>query len=256
MDLETFDEARPDLESLEGSHRLGRRSFLIGALATGAAVAAPVNYAAAARKRRIPVAKHATFKQGIASGFPRPQGIELWTRLGEIKRTSKLNVVVATDSKFRNVIEEKAVTARAERDFTARTFIKGLKPDKHYFYRFVTKDSKSPVGRFKTAPPLNSRKPIRIAFYSCQHYESGFYNAQRAIANEPDLDLVVCLGDYIYEYSDGPGNGVRLDTTGNNHDGDSQLLNEYWEKYRLYKADAESEGDARRAPVPRDLGRP
>ena len=237
MDLETFDEARPDLESLEGSHRLGRRSFLIGALATGAAVAAPVNYAAAARKRRIPVAKHATFKQGIASGFPRPQGIELWTRLGEIKRTSKLNVVVATDSKFRNVIEEKAVTARAERDFTARTFIKGLKPDKHYFYRFVTKDSKSPVGRFKTAPPLNSRKPIRIAFYSCQHYESGFYNAQRAIANEPDLDLVVCLGDYIYEYSDGPGNGVRLDTTGNNHDGDSQLLNEYWEKYRLYKAD-------------------
>ena len=101
MDLETFDEARPDLESLEGSHRLGRRSFLIGALATGAAVAAPVNYAAAARKRRIPVAKHATFNQGIASGFPRPQGIELWTRLGEIKRTSKLNVVVATDSKFR-----------------------------------------------------------------------------------------------------------------------------------------------------------
>ena len=61
------------------------------------------------------------------------------------------------------------VTARKDRDFTARTFINGLKPDHHYFYRFVTKDSKSPVGRFKTAPPLNSRKPIRIAFYSCQH---------------------------------------------------------------------------------------
>src|SRR3954452_21487440 len=237
MDLETFDDVRPDLESLDGSQRLGRRSFLIGALATGAAATAPVNYAAAARKRRIPMAKHATFKQGIASGFPRPQGIELWTRLGEIKRTSKLQVVVATDRKFRNVVEEKLVTARSDRDFTARTFVKGLKPDHQYFYRFVTKDSKSPVGRFKTAPPLNSRKPIRIAFYSCQHYESGFYNAQRAIANEPDLGLVVCLGDYIYESSDGPGKGVRLDTTGNNHDGDSQLLNEYWQKYRLYKSD-------------------
>ena len=235
MDLETFDDARPDLESLEGSHRLGRRSFLIGALATGAAVAAPVNYAAIARNRRFPMAGKARFDQGIASGFPRPQGIELWARLGEVKRTSKLKVVVATDPKFGNVIEEKLVTARKERDFTARTFINGLKPDKHYFYRFVTKDSKSQVGRFKTAPPLNSRKPIRIAFYSCQHYEAGFYNAQRAIANEKDLDLVFCLGDYIYEYSD--GTGVRLDTSGNNHDGDSQLLPEYWSKYRLYKSD-------------------
>src|SRR5262245_1603561 len=236
MDLESFEEARPDLESLEGSHRLGRRSFLIGALATGAAVAAPVNYAALARNRRIPHVKHATFKQGVASGFPRPQGIELWTRLGGIKRTSKLRVMVATDRKFGNVIAEKSVTARDDRDFTARTFINGLKPDKHYFYRFVGDDSKSPIGRFKTAPPLNSRKPIRIAFYSCQNWNAGFYNAQRAIANEKDLDLVLCLGDYIYEYSDP---GVRSDTTGVNHDGDTQLLSEYWEKYRLYKSDAD-----------------
>jgi alkaline phosphatase D len=235
MDMESFEEARPDLESLEGSHRLGRRSFLIGALATGAAVTAPVNYAALARKRRIPLAKHGKFEQGLASGFPRPQGIELWTRVGDLKRTSKLKVIVATDRKFGNVVEEKLVTARSERDFTARTFVNGLKPDRHYFYRFVTEDSKSPVGRFKTAPPLNSRKPIRIAFYSCQHYEAGFYNAQRAIANEKDLDLVLCLGDYIYEYSD--GKGVRRDTSGSNHDGDTQLLNEYWSKYRLYKSD-------------------
>jgi alkaline phosphatase D len=237
MDLESLDDARPDLESIDGSHRLGRRSFLIGALATGAAVAGPVNYAAIARNRRVPAAKHGKFDLGVVSGFPRPRGIELWTRVGELKRTSKLKVVVAKDRKFANVVEEKLVTARRERDFTARTFVKGLKPDHQYFYRFVTEHSKSPVGRFKTAPPLDSRKPIRIAFYSCQHYESGFYNAQRAIANEKDLDLVLCLGDYIYEYSDGPGNGVRLDTTGVNHDGDSQLLSEYWQKYRLYKSD-------------------
>ncbi len=235
MDLEAFAESRADLESLDGSHRLGRRSFLIGALATGAAIAAPVNYAALARKRRIPVAKHAKFDLGVASGFPRPRGIELWTRLGEIKRTSKLKVLVATDRKFAHVVEEKVVTAREERDFTARTFVKGLKPDHRYFYRFVTEDSTSPVGRFKTAPPLDSRQPIRIAFYSCQHYEAGFYNAQRAIANERDLDLVLCLGDYIYETSG--SQGVRLDRSGDNHDGDTQLLREYWQKYRLYKSD-------------------
>ncbi|MGA9371676.1 MAG: alkaline phosphatase D family protein [Solirubrobacterales bacterium] len=233
--MHAFDDSRPDLESLDGSQRLGRRSFLIGALATGAGAVAPVNYAAAARKRRIPAAKHAKFDLGVASGFPRPRGIELWTRLGEIKRTSKLHVIVAKDRHFKHVVEEKLVTARRDRDFTARTFVKGLKPDHQYFYRFVTKQSKSPIGRFKTAPPLNSSKPIRIAFYSCQHYEAGFYNAQRAIANEPDLDLVLCLGDYIYEYSD--NQGVRLDRTGNNHDGDTQLLDEYWQKYRLYKSD-------------------
>ncbi|HKH41814.1 MAG TPA: alkaline phosphatase D family protein [Solirubrobacterales bacterium] len=235
MDLESFEDVRPDLESLEGSHRLGRRSFLIGALAAGAAVAAPVNYAALARKRRIPMAKHAKFDVGVASGFPRPRGIEVWTRLGDIKRTSQLRLLVATDRKFGNVVEEKVVTARKDRDFTARTFVKGLKPDRHYFYRFVTEHSKSPVGRFKTAPPLDSRKPVRIAFYSCQHYESGFYNAQRAIAKERDLDLVLCLGDYIYET--GGGSGVRGDTSGDNHDGDTQLLREYWSKYRLYKSD-------------------
>ena len=188
-----------------------------------------------ARKWRIPAAKHAKFDLGVVSGFPRPRGIELWTRLGEIQPHLEAEVVVAKDSKFNNVVVEKDVTARAERDFTVRTFVKGLKPDQQYFYRFLTKDSKSPVGRFKTAPPLDSNKPIRIAFYSCQHYEAGFYNAQRAIANEPDLDLVLCLGDYIYEYSD--NQGVRLDRTGNNHDGDTQLLSEYWEKYRLYKSD-------------------
>jgi alkaline phosphatase D len=138
MDLDTFDDARPDLESLDGSARLGRRSFLIGALAAGAAVAAPVNYAAAARKRRFPMAGHAKFDQGVASGFPRPRGIELWTRLGKIKRTSKLELIVAKDRKFKNVVEEKLVTARKDRDFTARTFVKGLKPDRQYYYRFVT----------------------------------------------------------------------------------------------------------------------
>jgi alkaline phosphatase D len=235
MDREAIGDSRVDLEDLDGSRKLGRRSFLIGALATGAAVSAPVNYAAAARKRRIPFAKHGKFDAGIASGFPQPRGTTLWTRVGELGRTSKLKVLVAKDPKFKNVVEEKLVTARRERDFTARTFVKGLKPDHHYYYRFFTEHSKSPVGRFKTSPPLNSARPIRMAFYSCQHYEAGFYNAQRAIANEPDLDLVLCLGDYIYEYSD--DTGVRLDRTGNNHDGDSQLLNEYWQKYRLYKSD-------------------
>ncbi len=234
MSHDSFENA-VDLEALDESKRLGRRSFLMGAFATGAAVAAPLNYAAMARAKRIPFAKDGAFKLGVASGFPRPRGIMLWTQLDGIKKTSKLKVVVAKDRKFRNVVEEKLVTARADRGFTARTFVKGLKAHEQYYYRFLTKDGKSPVGRFRTAPPLGSKQKIRIAFYSCQNYESGFFNAQRAISKEKDIDLVVCLGDYIYEYSDNAG--VRRDRSGRNNDGDVQFLDEYREKYRLYKKD-------------------
>lgn len=233
-----FDPNAVDLEELDSSQRLGRRSFLMGALATGAAASAPINFAAAARNKRLPLAKDGRFDLGVASGFPRPRGITLWTRLDEVKRSSKLRVMVAKDPKFKNVVAEKLVTAREDRAFTARTFVKGLKPDERYYYRFFTEDSKSPVGRFKTAPPRDSRKPLRIAFYSCQNYEAGFYNVQRAIAKEKDLDLVICLGDYMYEYSDG-GGGVRLDRSGSNRDGDTQTLAEYRQKYTLYKRDAD-----------------
>ena len=237
MYLDDLNDGGPDLESLDEGAKLGRRTFLMGALATGALASTPFNYAAAARKRRIPLAKDGKFPLGVASGFPRPQGITLWTQLDGIKGHKRLRLVVAEDKKFSKVVEERTVTARKDRGHTARTFVKDLKPDERYYYRFFTEDSKSPLGRFKTAPPLKSNRPVRIAFYSCQHWESGFYNAQRAIANEPDLDLVICLGDYMYEYSDMDPAKPRQDRTGRNKDGDVQLLDEYRQKYHLYKSD-------------------
>ena len=235
MDVQEFEDARFDLESLDTEPRLGRRQFLIAGLATGAAVTALPNYAAIARKRRIPVAKSGTFPLGVASGFPYPKGTILWTKLGQAKRTSRLDLQVAKDRHFKNVVLEKTVTARKERDFTARTRVRGLKPAHEYFYRFHTKDKGSPVGRFRTAPPRDSNTPLKIAFLSCQSYEAGFYNAHAAIAEEQDLDLVLHLGDYIYESHYYPG--PRQDTTGFNHDGNVEYLPEYRQKYNLYKSD-------------------
>ena len=228
-----------DLESLDESRGVGRRSFLIGALAAGAAASAPINYAAAARRGAGALAKEGRFDLGVAAGFPRPRGIMLWTHLDEVKGSPKVRLVVAKDNKFSNVVEERLVTASSKNGHTARTFVNGLDPREQYFYRFLTEGSKSEVGRFRTAPPLNSREKIRIAFYSCQHYEAGFFNAQRAIAREKDIDLVICLGDYIYEYSDAEirPNDPRRDSSGRNNDGDVQFLDEYREKYHLYKRD-------------------
>jgi alkaline phosphatase D len=235
MDLEIFEDERFDFEALDSEPKLGRRQFLIAGLATGAAVTALPNYAAMARNRRVPVAKSGTFPLGVASGFPYPKGTILWTQLGGVKRTSRLKLQVAKDANFKNVVLEKTVTARKERDFTARTRVRHLEPSQEYFYRFHTKDKGSPVGRFRTAPPHNSNQPLRIAFLSCQSFEAGFFNAHAAIAKERDIDLVLHLGDYIYEshYYDGP----RKDTSGFNHDGNVEFLPEYRQKYRLYKGD-------------------
>src|SRR5262249_24658664 len=144
MDRELIEEARLDLDELQGSPRLGRRAFLMGGLATGAALSAPVNYAALARSKRIPLAKQVRFPQGVASGFPYPRGTILWTRAQGLKQSARLKLAVATDRHFKNTALEKTVTARADRDFTARTRITGLKPHPQYFYRFFTAHSHPP----------------------------------------------------------------------------------------------------------------
>src|SRR3954453_1174406 len=128
MDRDALDEARLDLDELESSPHLGRRAFLIGGLATGAALSAPINYAAMARSKRIPLAKHVKFPQGVASGFPYPKGTILWTRASGLKKTARLKLAVAKDRHFKHTVLEKTVTARSNRDFTALPAATGLKP--------------------------------------------------------------------------------------------------------------------------------
>ncbi len=217
---------------------LRRRELLIAGAAGGAALtlANPLNYSAIARGRRRPVARGGKFAAGVMSGLPTDRGITLWTRLSGIERTSRLMVQVSTDPHFRRVIREKPVVAHRRQGFAAKARIGGLRPHTEYYYRFYTKGSHSRVGKFRTFPPHGSRQPVRIGYYSCQAYEAGYFNAQAALAKE-DLDLVICLGDYIYETSffDGPAN--RADTTGRLNNGDSEYLDEYREKYALYQAD-------------------
>ena len=91
-----------------------------------------------------------------------------------------------------------------------------LKPYEEYFYRFSTKTKDSPVGRFRTALPAGSKQPVNFAFWSCQDYTHGWYNALEHL-NGQDLDFVVCLGDYIYDesyHTVKDGTGVRDDTIG------------------------------------------
>ncbi|HEY8639109.1 MAG TPA: PhoD-like phosphatase N-terminal domain-containing protein [Solirubrobacterales bacterium] len=240
---------------MEG-RRVDRREFLLAGVATGAAVATPLNYAALARARRHPRPAEGAFLHGISSGQPSPRGIELWTRLSEIDRTSLLKLEVAKDRGFRHVVRREEVAALKRHDFTVHSRVRGLSPDSEYFYRFHTRGTNSAVGRFRTLPPPDSNRPIRIGFFSCQDHEAGYYTAHAALAQEQNLDLVFCLGDYIYErhYYNGPA--ARVDHTGVNGDGNVQTLAEYRQKYRFYQTDPNLQAMHAAFPLRVGLGRP
>jgi len=215
------------------ARRYDRRTFIRGAALGGGAIvflgAPPAN----ARKLRL--ARDAAFRQGVASGEPGPRAITLWSRLEGLDKPALVGVEVARDAGFRKVIHRERLVAEAKHDWTVRTRLAGgpLKPGEQYHYRFVTKDGSSPAGRFRTARPAGSREPVTIAFFSCQEWGAGFYAAHRDLARR-DVDLVVCLGDYIYEktYAEQP---VRENQAA--EDGEAQTLGDYRRTYQLHHTD-------------------
>lgn len=222
--------------------RIDRRTLLRGAAAgAGALVVFREPLSALAEKPRPPFARDVAFTQGVASGEPSPQGITLWTRLEGLERRARVRIEVSPDPDFRRTLLRGQAVASPESDGTLHARIAGrrLKPGEQFFYRFATKDADSPVGRFRTARPPDSREPVRIAFFSCQEFIAGFYTAHADLAAQDDLDLVVCLGDYIYEqaFADelSPHLPVREDNTA--PDGETQTLDEYRRKYSLHHTD-------------------
>lgn len=179
------------------------------------------------------------FACGIASGDPLPDGVVLWTRLmAEPSREAawarenvEVRWEVAEDEAMKNVVKRGKVIAAPEQAHAVHADVRGLRPGRWYWYRFKAGSETSPVGRTRTAPSgANDR--LRFAFASCQHFESGYYTAYQHMVKE-DLDLVVHLGDYIYEGGPRPG-GVRQ------HVGAEIVsLSDYRNRYALYRSDAD-----------------
>jgi alkaline phosphatase D len=192
----------------------------------------------AARRRRLPLARGGRFSSGVAAGQPATDGALLWTRLDGLERTRLVTLEVARDPEFKRVLVRRRVKAQRIRDFTARHRLRSrrLRPDEEYFYRFETRTTSSRVGRFKTLPPQDSRQPIRIAYFSCQRYEHGYFTPQAGIAADEDLDLVVSLGDYIYEEDSSPRLEERRDPSGQPN-GHTETLAQFRSRYRTYRSD-------------------
>ncbi|WP_024799378.1 alkaline phosphatase [Nocardia sp. BMG51109] len=150
------------------------------------------------------------FTLGVASGDPAPDGVVLWTRLapdpfapdglgGTPRAPVTVEYEVAEDEGFRRVVTRGAAVATREFGHSVHPEVGGLAPDRWYFYRFRAGSALSPVGRTRTAPvPGSPTARLRFAFASCQSWASGYFTAYDHLGAE-DLDLVVHLGDYIYE---------------------------------------------------------
>ncbi|GHJ37499.1 alkaline phosphatase [Streptomyces sp. TS71-3] len=187
------------------------------------------------------------FTLGVASGDPLPDGVVLWTRLapdpfaadgagGMPPKPVRVEYEVAGDERFRSVVRRGSVVATPELAHSVHPEIHGLAPDHVYFYRFRTGGAISPVGRTRTAPATHARlRSLNFAFASCQAWQDGFYTAYEHMAAE-DLDLVVHLGDYIYE--SGVGTNKRGATVPAQFTTETFDLPRYRLQYALYKAEA------------------
>ncbi|WP_230483537.1 alkaline phosphatase D family protein [Sphingomonas sp. Leaf21] len=153
------------------------------------------------------------FSLGVASGEPSPDGMVLWTRLapqpleplgGLGQQRVPVRWEVATDAAFRNIVRAGEVRSAPEDGHSIHVEVDGLRPGRDYHYRFLSLGQASPVGRTRTAPqPGAGVERLRICYGSCQKYEVGHYAAwTHAVADDPDL--ILFLGDYIYEGAPNP----------------------------------------------------
>jgi alkaline phosphatase D len=212
---------------------LARRRCLLGLSAIFATTVAPAR-AAEWKTQDDP------FTLGVASGEPAPDGFVIWTRLaprptlggGMPDLPVAVEWTVATDEAHAQVVRRGRTTADPRLGHSVHVEVDGLEPGRWYWYRFAAGGASSPTGRTRTAVAAGAPLArLRFAFASCQHYEHGFYGAYRHMA-EDDLDLVIHLGDYIYEGS-GSRNVVRR------HESMEEPVNlvQYRNRYACYKAD-------------------
>lgn len=178
------------------------------------------------------------FTLGVASGYPEPEAVVLWTRLapepfapggGVAADAVEVGWEVGTDERLRDVVRRGTTYASAEWAHSVHVEVTGLIPGRDYWYRFTSGGQESPIGRTRTAAARGTAARVSLAVASCQYYEHGHYAAYRAMAADA-LDLVVHVGDYIYE---GRGtSAVRM------HDqAECHTLDDYRRRYALYKSD-------------------
>ncbi len=154
----------------------------------------------------------APFFHGVASGDPLSDRVIIWTRVTpENHDGSPVTVTwrMATDAMMQNVVQSGTFTTNANRDYTVKVDVTGLSAGTTYYYEFAAFGKKSLVGKTKTTPTGAQASHLKFGVVSCSNYQAGYFNGYQRLAERTDLDAVIHLGDYIYEY----GNGTYGDSS-------------------------------------------
>ena len=235
-----------------------RRTFL--RLGAGGVVAATLAHAAGtsdAAPARGP------FRHGVASGDPTPTAVVIWTRVTPTDAATPgsgkgpavpVTWEVARDVAFRSVVDSGQVTASAARDHTVHVDVSALRPATTYYYRFRLGGQTSTVGRTRTAAPATAAAGrVRLGVVTCSHIEWGYFSAYRQLAARDDLDAVLFLGDYIYEYPAGNYGGGRTPgpAIGRVHQPARECLTlgDYRLRYATYRSDPDLQAVHARHPA-------
>ncbi|WP_407286167.1 alkaline phosphatase D family protein [Streptomyces sp. BP-8] len=190
--------------------QISRRTAVTAVAATAALL--PFAGAATAYAQQAPEQSR-FFQHGVASGDPLPDGVLLWTRVTPTPSAipgsgrgpaTDVRWQVAADKDFATVVARGSVKTSAATDHTVKADVRGLRPATHYYYRFTVDGQHSPVGRTRTAPAHDTAAGnVRFGVVSCANWESGYFSPYRHLAARTELDAVLHLGDYLYEYKSG-----------------------------------------------------
>ena len=217
------------------SNRLTRRAFM-GGLAAGSLLpwwpALGANDAAASQ---------AAFPWGVASGDPDAHSVVLWTRVASPRLEARVTWTLADDPAFLSVRARGEMRTDVAHDHSAKVVVEGLDAGRTYYYRFAYDGSESIIGRTRTLP-LGAVDRYGLAVVSCSNYPFGHFNAYDAIAMDDEVDLVLHLGDYLYEYGADEWGSETGAALGRVHAPAHEILSlsDYRTRHGQYKAEPNS----------------
>ena len=223
-----------------------RRHFLaLASKGVGAAIVSQgvlgtgiVNAALSTHNTNIPV----VFKHGVASGDPTQDAVILWTRVTPLNTSISTDIPVAwevaSDPEFKSLVTNGSTKVSAKTDYTIKIDALGLQAGTSYFYRFSSGSTISVMGKTKTLPKGNVER-TKLAVFSCSNYPAGFFNVYGLAAKQDDIDAVLHLGDYIYEYGRDGYATENAEALGRLvlPEGEIISLNDYRTRYAQYRTD-------------------
>jgi len=188
------------------------------------------------------------FRHGVASGDPLQDRVIIWTRVSHsADRPAGVTWTVASDPGLQDVVATGEHEARPEDDLTVKVDVTGLEPNTSYYYSFECMGQRSPIGRTKTLPGEGAEH-LRFGMYSCAKFSAGYFNGYARLADRLDLDFVLCLGDYIYEYgNDEKGLGATIGRAFEPAH-ECRTLDAYRTRYSQYRRDPDVQAVHRQHP--------